>query len=261
MLPVVNLVTGPKRLPRRSGSSSDARVGLRVAPRCIHTTPRPQAKELGVIEAIIWDFGGVLTSSPFEAFNRYERTRGLPRDFIRRINATNPDDNAWARFESNRISLAEFDALFALESARAGHSVAGSEVVALLGGELRPRMVGVLERCKTRYRVGCITNNVNSGGGAGMARDPVQQAQIETVMSLFDVVVESSREGMRKPDPRIYQLACERLGVAPSTALFLDDLGINLKPAKALGMHTIKVLNEDQAIAELAAITGLDFPA
>ena len=207
-----------------------------------------------MIEAILWDFGGVLTSSPFEAFNRYERMHGLPCDFIRGINATNPDDNAWARFESSRISLAEFDAQFALESARAGHPVAGSEVVALLGGELRPRMVSLLKCCKTRYRVACITNNVNSGGGAGMACNREQQAQMEAVMSLFDVVVESSREGMRKPDPRIYQLACERLGVAPTAALFLDDLGINLKPAKALGMRTIKVVSEDQAIADLAAI-------
>jgi putative hydrolase of the HAD superfamily len=212
-----------------------------------------------VIEAIIWDFGGVITTSPFQAFNRYERERGLPHDFIRRINSTNPDTNAWALFESDQISLDAFDELFAREASVAGHEVRGREVIALLAGDIRPRMVAALGRCKQHFRVGCITNNVRAGHGPGMTADDGSAHAVAAVMSLFDCVIESSREGIRKPDPRIYQLACEKLAVRPQSAVFLDDLGINLKPARALGMHTIKVEREDQALAELAAITGLDF--
>ncbi|MEZ5550200.1 MAG: HAD-IA family hydrolase [Pseudomonadales bacterium] len=210
-----------------------------------------------MIEAVIWDFGGVLTTSPFEAFNRYEAERGYPQDFIRGINATNPEDNAWARFESSRISLDEFDLAFAAESAAAGHRIPGKEVVALLSGDIRPRMVQVLEHCKEHFRVACITNNVKSGSGPGMARDAERADAVGSVMALFDLVVESSVEGIRKPDPRIYLLACERLGVAPERAVFLDDLGINLKPARALGMQTIKVVDEAGAIDALYRVTGL----
>lgn len=209
-----------------------------------------------MIEAVLWDFGGVLTTSPFEAFNRYEAERGLPRDFIRTINATNPDTNAWAQFESSRVTLDEFDELFAREAEAAGYRVPGRDVIALLSGDLRPRMVEVLKRCKQHFRVGCITNNVKSGHGPGMAADGARAARIAEVMGLFDAVVESSVEGIRKPDPRIYQIACERLDVAPWKTVFLDDLGINLKPARAMGMTTIKVLDPDEAIAELEAVVG-----
>lgn len=212
-----------------------------------------------MIEAVIWDFGGVITTSPFQAFNRYEREHGLPHDFIRRINSTDPDTNAWALFESDRVGLDEFDELFAREALAAGHEVRGREVIALLAGDIRPRMVAALQRCKQHFRVGCITNNVRAGHGPGMSADDGTAHEVATVMSLFDIVIESSREGIRKPDPRIYRLACERLGVNPPAAVFLDDLGINLKPARALGMQTIKVENEDQALTELGAITGLDF--
>ena len=213
-----------------------------------------------MIKAVLWDFGGVLTTSPFEAFNRYETERGLPRDFIRQINATNPESNAWALFESNQVSLDEFDTLFAEESAARGHRVPGREVVELLSGDIRPRMVRVLEHCKAHYQVACITNNVKSGQGPGMARSGERATRVAQVMELFDLVVESSVEGIRKPNPQIYQLTCERLGVDPEHAVFLDDLGINLKPAKALGMRTIKVLDEAQAIDDLSRVTGLAFP-
>lgn len=211
------------------------------------------------IEAVLWDFGGVLTSSPFDSFNRYEAARGLPRDFIRGVNARNHEDNAWARFESSRISVAEFDVLFAAETAAAGHAIRGREVIGLLGGEVRPRMVEVLRRCKQDYRVACLTNNANAGQGAGMSSSDEQAADVQAVMRLFDVIVESSKEGMRKPDPRIYRLACERVGVAPAAVVYLDDLGINLKPARELGMTTIKVVSEAQAIDELGAILAIDF--
>jgi len=209
------------------------------------------------IKTVIWDFGGVLTTSPFEAFNRYEREHGLPRDFIRGVNSTNPDDNAWARLESNQVGVEEFDRLFAAETRAAGHEVAGEVVIGLLAGDVRPRMVQALERCKHGFIVACITNNVNTGRGPGMARSEEQAERVAEVMSLFDFIVESSIEGVRKPDPAIYRIACERAGIEPVEAVFLDDLGINLKPARALGMHTIKVVSEDQAIHELATTTGL----
>ena len=211
------------------------------------------------IAAILWDFGGVLTSSPFEAFNDLEDSLGAPRDFIRTINATNPQHNAWAKFESNQVSLAEFDELFAAESAARGHRIPGREVIARLSGDLRPRMVDALKLCKQHFKVACITNNVKAGEGPGMSRSTTKAAAIGEVMALFDLVVESSIEGIRKPDPDIYKLTCERLEVNTNHAVFLDDLGINLKPAKAMGMRTIKVLTEQQAIKDLAGITGLNF--
>ncbi|MEM7218903.1 MAG: HAD-IA family hydrolase [Pseudomonadota bacterium] len=211
------------------------------------------------LKAVLWDFGGVITTSPFEAFNAYEAANGLPTNFIRGINARNPDTNAWAQFESSEIDAATFDERFAAEAEAAGHHVRGKEVLALLSGSVRPRMVKVLETCKAHFKVGCITNNVKSGSGPGMARSSEKAAAVRDVMALFDVVIESSVIGIRKPNPRIYEIACEALGVAPSECAFLDDLGINLKPAHALGMRTIKVLNEAQAIEELAGVTGLSF--
>ncbi|MFT4631113.1 MAG: putative hydrolase of the HAD superfamily [Candidatus Pseudothioglobus sp.] len=203
-------------------------------------------------KAVLWDFGGVMTSSPFEAFNRFERTEKLPIDFIRSINSTDPETNAWAQLESASIDVKEFDSLFAAEASRLGHAVRGQQVLALLSGELRPEMVAALKLIKAKMKVGCITNNVKSAGtGAGMARDPERSKQFAAVMDLFDTVIESSKVGIRKPDPRIYQLACDKLSIAPSEAIFLDDLGINLKPARALGMTTIKVLNSQQALTEL----------
>lgn len=213
-----------------------------------------------MIEAILWDFGGVITSSPFEAFAAYEKQHNLPKDFIRGINSTNPDNNAWAQFESSQISPEAFDELFAQEAEAAGHRVAGKDVLALLSGSIRPRMVNVLKTCKTQYKIGCITNNVKSGAGPGMASSSEKAKQVAEVMGLFDHIVESSELGIRKPDPRIYKVACEALKVAPENCVFLDDLGINLKPAKAQGMQTIKVISEAQAIKDLEAIIGISLP-
>lgn len=212
-----------------------------------------------MIEAVLWDFGGVLTTSPFDAFNRFEAEQGIPRDFIRGINATNPEHNAWARLESSTITIAQFDAEFEAESRAAGYPIAGQAVIELLSGDLRPRMVEVLIACKTRFKVACLTNNVRAGEGPGMARSSERAARIARVMDQFDLVLESSKEGIRKPNPAFYLRACERLRIKPTQAVFLDDLGINLKPAKELGMTTIKVTNEDQAIAELSDVLKLDF--
>ena len=210
-------------------------------------------------QAVLWDFGGVITTSPFDNFNRYEAERGLPRNFIRGVNAINHQENAWARFESSRCTVDEFDLLFAAETAAAGHEIRGREVIGLLGGDVRPRMVKVLTRCKQDYRVACLTNNANAGQGTGMSSTDQQAEDVKSVMRLFDVIIESSKEGMRKPDPRIYRMACERVGVAPEAVVYLDDLGINLKPAREMGMTTIKVMSEQQAINDLSRILGVDF--
>ncbi len=201
----------------------------------------------------------MLTTSPFEAFNRFEAERGLPRDFIRTVNATNPHDNAWALFERAEIDATAFDRLFAEESAALGRRVQGADVLSLLSGDVRPRVVAALRACKAVAKVGCITNNVPAGEGAGMARTAEKAQAVAAVMALFDHVIESSKIGIRKPDPRIYALMCEALDVDPRACVYLDDLGINLKPARDMGMRTIKVVDEDQALVDLAAATGLDF--
>ena len=209
------------------------------------------------IEAVIWDFGGVFTTSPFEAFNRFERANGLPLDFIRGINATDPNHNAWARFERAEIDAAGFDAAFLEESTALGHPVQGADILPLLSGDLRPAVVTALELCKRHFKVGCITNNMAQGHGAGMQATREGAFSAAAVMDLFDAVIESSKAGVRKPDPRIYQMMCEKLAVSPANCIYLDDLGVNCKPAAALGMTAIKVVSETQLLADLARATGL----
>jgi putative hydrolase of the HAD superfamily len=201
------------------------------------------------VRAVIFDFGGVIVSSPFEAFARYEAANGLPDGFLRRVNATDPDTNAWARLERSEVDLAGFAELFEAEARAAGHEVDGRAVVKLLTGELRPSMVEALRRCHDRLKTALLTNNF-------VAADPSTGGPITEVLAHFDVVVESSRVGLRKPDPAIYRLVCGELGIEPAEAVFLDDLGVNLKPARTLGMHTIKVVDPDEALAELEASVG-----
>ena len=208
---------------------------------------------------MLWDFGGVFTSSPFEAFNRFEEEHDLPKDFIRTVNSTNPESNAWAKLEANAVSREEFDGLFQAESRALGHLVRGSDVLTLLSGKLRPRMVRVLATCKEHFKVGCITNNIKPANPEQNTPATRQFTDTGPIMAMFDVIIESSIEGVRKPSPRIYEIACERLGVNANRCVFLDDLGINLKPARAMGMTTIKVVDPDDAILELEEATGLNF--
>jgi putative hydrolase of the HAD superfamily len=207
-----------------------------------------------MVEAVIWDFGGVLTTSPFEAFTRFERERGLPSDIIRRTNASNHLENAWAKFERAEVDIETFDRLFAEESLALGAEVRGKDVLPLLSGDLRPEMVEALKRIRAKFKTGCITNNLPAnviGSASG------RSLYIGEVMALFDHVIESAKIGLRKPDPRIYAMMVEALNVHPRNCIYLDDLGVNLKPAREIGMTTIKVLNARQAIAELETATGL----
>lgn len=206
------------------------------------------------IEAVIFDFGGVLTSSPFEAFARFETERGLPVDIIRRTNAANHLENAWARFERAEVDIDTFDHLFAEESRALGAEVRGRDVLPLLQGDLRPEMVEALKRIKAQFKTGCITNNLPANAIGSMTGRSLYVAE---VMVLFDHVIESAKIGLRKPDPRIYRLMVETLKVDPKACVYLDDLGVNLKPAREMGMTTVKVTSGAQAIAELEAATGL----
>ena len=209
------------------------------------------------IKAVIWDFGGVFTTSPFERFQVFESENGLPRDFIRTVNSTNPDDNAWAKFERSDVDIDEFDRLFHEETSRLGHPVRGKSVVALLSGEVRPRMVRALDQIRERFICACITNNVRAGSSPGMSTSEENAAAVNDVMTRFSYIIESSKAGLRKPDPRIYELACEKIGVTPAESVYLDDLGINLKPARTLGMQTIKVVDPDVALEELGGLLDM----
>jgi putative hydrolase of the HAD superfamily len=214
-----------------------------------------------MIEAVIWDFGGVILTSPFEAFARYEREIGLPDDFIRKVNATNPDNNAWAQLERSEIDVAGFGLLFesearAISDHQAVRNISGTHVIDLLAGEVRPRMVEALRRCRAAgLPIACLTNNIHGGGAGSTSHN--RNVQVAEAMALFDHVVESSKIGVRKPEPGAYLATCDLLGVAPSACVFLDDLGINLKPARALGMTTIKVVDPDVALDELSVVLGI----
>ncbi|HEX6958421.1 MAG TPA: HAD-IA family hydrolase [Ferrovibrio sp.] len=211
------------------------------------------------IKAVLWDFGGVILSSPFDAFRQFEERRGLPRDFLRKVNSTNPHTNAWACFERGEVDADRFGELFLAESTALGHAVHGREILPLISGEVRPRMVKALRQVKTRYKIACLTNNMTLGHGPAMAASPKKAKAVAEVMRLFDCVVESSKVGVRKPEPAFYERACALLEIRPHEAVFLDDLGINLKPAAQMGMKTIKVEDPDKALRDLSAIIGMEF--
>jgi putative hydrolase of the HAD superfamily len=206
-----------------------------------------------VIRAVLFDFGGVILASPFEAFAHYERAKGLPTDFIRGLNTRNPDTNAWARLERNEVTSDEFCVLFEAEADEAGHHIDARDMLALISGDVRPAMLEAVRRCKKAgLQIAMLTNNWVSFDARGQ-----EISERDEVLDLFDVIIESSKVGVRKPDPRFYELACEALAIEPTEAVFLDDLGINLKPARAMGMTTIKVEDPDVAIAELESVLGL----
>jgi putative hydrolase of the HAD superfamily len=208
-----------------------------------------------MFQAVIFDFGGVITESPFEAFNKLESARGFPKDLIRRINATNPHDNAWAKFERAEISAEAFDRAFADEARSQGFELPGRDVIACLQGAVRPSMLEALRRIAARFKTGCITNNVKADDKRPSAWS--NNRGIDEAMGLFQHVIESSKVGIRKPDPRIYRMMTEALAVEPARCIYLDDLGINLKPAREMGMTTIKVETAPPTIAALEGHLGL----
>ena len=209
--------------------------------------------------SVFWDFGGVITSSPFEAFSNFELNNNLPKDFIRKVNSTNHKSNAWAQLEQSKINLEEFDVLFKKESKSLGYEVSGGQILNLLQGEIRPKMVNALEKLKKKnFTLACLTNNFNSGDKNQSALDDINEERTK-IMNNFDYIIESKELGIRKPDVEFYLKALEISGADPKKTIFLDDLGINLKPAKELGMTTIKVLDSDQALKELGNLVGINF--
>lgn len=209
---------------------------------------------------MLFDFGGVVTTSPFDAFARYEDANSLPVGLIRSINATNPDDNAWAHLERSDVDTEGFVTMFEAEALALGHTVDGHMVLSLISGEVRPQMVAAIAAIKEAgFRTACVTNNFRSGGGhdADGVGSGNGRASTRDVMAMFDEVIESSVIGVRKPELEFYRRALTVMGIEAHQAVYLDDLGINLKPAKAMGMTTIKVVDPDQALAELGTILGL----
>jgi len=210
------------------------------------------------IRAIIFDLGGVVLGSPLHAIAAYERELGIPENFVNRVVADSAPDGAWSRLERGEISMETFYTDFEADCQAAGQSISARAMFERMAQASLPRPI-MLEAIR-RIRAGgfltaALTNNwaenETDGGGDG-ARDGTR-----ALAKGFDVFVESSVEGLRKPDPRIYQLTCERLGISPSEAAFLDDIGSNLKAARALGMTTIKVDTPEQALTELGAVIGL----
>ena len=203
-----------------------------------------------MIEAVLFDFGGVILSSPFEAFAAYEKEIGLPTDTIRKINATDHDSNAWAQFERREVSTEEFVLLFEEEALALGYELDAQRILEGLHGSLRPSMVEALSKCSSKFKTAMLTNNITPMGEQDLDED------VQKVVEIFDLLIESSIEGCRKPEEKFYEVACERLDVKPENCVFLDDLGINLKPARAMGMTTIKVIDPEDAIKELYEILG-----
>jgi putative hydrolase of the HAD superfamily len=204
------------------------------------------------MKAVIFDLGGVVFGSPFEHFDAYEVTAGLPTGSVRTVIAHSSQHGAWAALERGELTLPEFTAALEAEAGTAGVVIDATEIMAMIGRGIgaRPEMITAITRIRERgLRTAALTNNWPGGDGNGTP--PGLRS-----LTIFDVVVESAVEGMRKPDPRIYHLTCERLGVAPADAVFLDDIGANLKPARAMGMTTIKVGDTAQALRDLEAVLG-----
>lgn len=204
------------------------------------------------IEAVVFDVGGVVIESPLRAIARYERDHALAPDAINRAVVASGEAGAWARLERGELTLPTFYAPFEADCRAYGIEVSAARLMDYVAEArvARPRMLEAVRRIRGRgLRVAALTNNWVTNG---------TWDHVASVHAHFDVVVESRVVGLRKPNPQIYELVCRRLGVEPARVAFLDDIGRNLKPARALGMRTIKVDDPDAALRELGEILGLD---
>lgn len=213
--------------------------------------------------AVIFDLGGVVMPSPLAAFRAYERREGLPHQFVSEVVMAGGEDGAWSRFERGELDPDAFAAAFEAECTAAGHPVRVADLFAEMaagghdGAESGPHplMIEAIGAIRDRgLRTAALTNNWLEADGEA---DDGPSRLARLLDGLFDTIVESAREGLRKPDPQIYTLTCARLGVGPQESVFLDDIGANLKPARALGMATIKVTDPAAAIAELGELLGI----
>ncbi len=206
--------------------------------------------------AVTFDLGGVVFPSPLDVFRAYEREHGLPDRFISRVVVADPEGGAWARLERGELTVESFATEFEAECGAAGGRVDAQALMAAVGQGFaaRPEMLAALRAIRAHgLKTGALTNN--------WVADEPSPGGVRALDDVFDVVVESAVEGLRKPDPRVYELACERLRVQPDESVFLDDLGVNLKSARTLGMTTIKVDDPAEALAELAGVLGFTLEA
>jgi putative hydrolase of the HAD superfamily len=202
--------------------------------------------------AVIFDLGGVVFPSPFEAFDAYDHGNGLKAGTTRALIRRSSESGAWAALERGELRMEAFVAALEAEALAAGFRLDARRLMGAIGSSLgpRPEMTRAIGHIRSRgLRTAALTNNWTDDD-----RQPTDDGVRET--GLFDVVIESAVEGLRKPDTRIYALALARLNVLASEAVFLDDLGMNLKPAREMGMATIKVIDPDSALAELELILG-----
>jgi len=202
--------------------------------------------------AVIFDLGGVVLDSPLHAIARYEKIEGIPVGFVNRVVVATGPGGAWSRLERGELRVEEWIPAFERDCAEAGQKLSAGRMMEAIrsASEPRPRMIAAIRAIRARgLRVGALTNN-------WVADEPSENRLGLGLRELFDAYVESALVGLRKPDPRIYEHACRELGVSPEGAIFLDDIGANLKTARALGMHTIKVDSPEQALEELEAALG-----
>jgi putative hydrolase of the HAD superfamily len=210
------------------------------------------------IAGVVFDIGGVVQDSPLHAIARYEREHGVELGAINRTVVEAGERGAWARLERGELTVAAFCEPFEAECRSRGAAVDARRLMAAIAeaGVPRPRMLEAIRRLRARgLRVAALTNNWMGDTPSGAAA-PARGAR--ALWERFDVVVESAVVGLRKPDPRIYALVCEKLALAPARVAFLDDIGRNLKPARELGMATIKVDDPDAALRELGTLLGFD---
>ena len=207
-----------------------------------------------MIDAILFDFGGVITESPFEAFHAFERERGLPENFIRKLNSDQHDKNAWAKLERGETTPDEFDELFRQEAIKRGYDIGGLEILNLVFTPLRPSMISAIQQYKNNYQVACLTNNFPRTPTLERLIGAARLNEWQNVFDTFSHVIESAKVGARKPEEQFFLTACDVIGIKPSSAVFLDDIGSNLKPAQNMGMTTIKVTSAQQAIDSLEAV-------
>lgn len=204
--------------------------------------------------AVLFDLGGVVLGSPLQAIRDYGRSLGYEPDAIHHVVARTAPAGAWSRLERGELALEPFYAAFEADCRAAGLAIDARAMMARMAEASgpRPAMLDAIARLRRAdYRVGALTNNWAQAG-------PDDRTDgTRALRGHFDVFIESCVEGLRKPDPAIYRLACERLAVRPGEVVFLDDIGGNLKPARALGMATIKVEDPERALAELAVLVGI----
>ncbi len=213
------------------------------------------------ITAVLFDLGGVVLGSPLHAIRAYERELGLSHNAINLVAANTAPNGAWSRLERGEIELEAFYPAFEADCLKAGIDMDAREMMARMSvaSSPRPVMLDAIARLRERgYRVGALTNNWSHTEDSAR---PGQSDGTRALSSHFHVFIESSVEGLRKPDPRIYELACERLDRPAEQVAFLDDIGPNLKPARAMGMTKINVDTPEPALAELSGHLGFDLLA